>query len=161
MTKRSTRPGRRGASLLGASMLAATLLSGAVASSAAADTLSCSAGRSTVSTSVSSRDFPNGGLCLVNGRYKAVYQTDGNLVVYRSSTATWSSGTAGRGASKIALQGDSNLVVYNGGAALWASNTGSGKRWNDTTLAMQTDGNLVLYGVGDGTSTALWWTGTR
>ncbi|KQQ00047.1 MULTISPECIES: hypothetical protein [unclassified Rathayibacter] len=159
MTKNTARLGRT--ARLGVALLAAALLGGTIAPSAAADTISCSAGRSTASASVSSRDFANGNLCLVNGRYKAVHQSDGNFVVYRSSTATWNSGTSGRGAQKISLQGDSNLVVYGGGGALWASNTSAGNRWNSTTLAMQSDGNLVLYGNGDGRSTALWWTGTN
>lgn len=158
MTRNTTRTART--ALFSATLLTAVLLGGAIAPTAAADTLSCSAGRSTVSTATSNRDFPNGGLCLVNGSYKAVYQNDGNFVVYRSSSALWTSGTSGRGATKISLQGDSNLVVY-GAGALWASNTAAGKRWNDTKLAMQSDGNLVLYGVGDGRSTALWSSGTN
>ncbi|HET7302107.1 MAG TPA: PA14 domain-containing protein, partial [Candidatus Saccharimonadales bacterium] len=54
----------------------------------------------------------------------------------------------------FAYQNDSNLVLYgpSGVGALWSSNTGG----TTTSLAMQTDGNLVLYNGG----TAVWSSGT-
>lgn len=86
---------------------------------------------------------------------------DGNLVIYKNKRgAIWSSQTSGRGANKIVVQGDSNLVIYNGNSALWQSGTNQGKRWNGTIVKMQSDGNLVVYGIGDGTEIALWSSGT-
>lgn len=57
----------------------------------------------------------------------------------------------------MVLQGDGNLVLYNPSEAgkpehpRWASNT-NGKA-KDCVLAMQDDGNLVLYG---GDKHAIW-----
>ena len=52
-------------------------------------------------------------------------------------------------------QTDGNVVVYHGSRALWASRTnGHATR----TLAMQTDGNLVLY---SSTNAPLWYTRTN
>jgi hypothetical protein len=122
-----------------------------------------------------------------NGRggYVVVMQGDGNFVVYgHDSNALWASGTNGHGGASLALQTDGNLVVYGtNSAALWASGTnvpgappapsgcgtiapGQGLTAGDSvsscdgryTLAMQGDGNLVLYHNGVG---ALWATGTN
>ena len=79
-----------------------------------------------------------------SGVFVAVQQADGNLVVYRSGVALWSSGTGRATGAWTVLQRDGNLVVYSAsGAALWSSRswgTGSGN-----VLTMQADGNLVLY----------------
>lgn len=108
-------------------------------------------------------------------------QTDGNLVVYsQNSVPLWASytihtpshlsyinttlpnglmypgqriDTADRKYSAI-LQIDGNLVLYKQGIPLWASGT-DGK--NVSFLAMQTDGNLVLY---DKSYRPLWYTGS-
>jgi lysozyme len=117
--------------------------------------------------------------------YVAVMQGDGNLVVYgQHSNPLWASGTNGHGGSVLALQDDGNAVVYApGGKALWATNTvvpaappapsgcgmfqpgqglTAGQSYSSCdgryTLAMQTDGNLVLYHNGKG---AIWATGTN
>ena len=79
-----------------------------------------------------------------SGAYMLVYQSDGNLVLYRTGGGPlWASGTMGRGVGKAVMQGDGNLVVYNGsGQPLWASGT-----WGHpgSTLAVQDDGNVVIY----------------
>jgi hypothetical protein len=117
--------------------------------------------------------------------YAAIMQTDGNFVLYgHHSNALWASHTDGHGGAFLALQDDGNLVVYApGGKPIWASNTelpapppapsgcgefhpGQGLTAGESytscggvyTLAMQTDGNLVLYHNGKG---ALWATGTN
>ena len=91
-----------------------------------------------------------------------VFQSDGNLVLYRGSgadaDALWASGTNGKGASKLAFQADGNLVLYTsrGGkdVPIWASDTaGRGV----ATLALQDDCNLVLY---DGAGKPHWASST-
>lgn len=57
------------------------------------------------------------------GRYALIHQTDGNVVLYR-----------------LAVLGNTGT-----GTAIWATNTGG---QSTTQLAMQKDGNLVLYGPG-------------
>ena len=73
-------------------------------------------------------------------------QTDGNLVLYKEGKALWSSQTRGNVAT---LQKDGNFVLYltNGSqaVAVWHSKT-AGKA-EDCRLAVQDDGNLVLYGM--------------
>jgi hypothetical protein len=54
----------------------------------------------------------------------AVWQEDGNLVVYTKRGPIWATNTGGIGAY-LALQTDGNLVIYNrDGAPIWATNTG-------------------------------------
>lgn len=77
-----------------------------------------------------------------DGRYRLVFQDDGNLVLYGPSGAVWSSGTWGSGADRAVLQGDGNLVLYAGRIAVWATGT-DGHR--GAVLAVQSDGNVVLY----------------
>jgi hypothetical protein len=115
----------------------------------------------------------------------AVMQTDGNFVLYgKHSNPLWASHTNGHGGASLDVQDDGNLVVYGpGGSPLWASGTNlpaapaaptgcgamapghgltAGTKVDSCdgryTLAMQTDGNLVLYHNGKG---ALWATGTN
>ncbi|MBV9593714.1 MAG: CHAP domain-containing protein [Actinobacteria bacterium] len=85
-----------------------------------------------------------------SGRYQAVMQGDGNLVVYGPSGAIWSSGTAGTGPGQLMMQSDGNLVLYSAGRPTWASNTEPSAA---DRLVMQDDGNLVIY---DGGNRPLW-----
>ncbi|MFC1438450.1 hypothetical protein ABUW04_09300 [Streptacidiphilus sp. N1-10] len=98
---------------------------------------------------------PGQSLASCNGSYSLDLQGDGNLVLYRSGTALWSSGTANSAASQAIMQGDGNLVLRNSaGTSLWSSRT-SGN--TGAYLAVQNDGNAVIYSA---TGTALWSTGT-
>jgi hypothetical protein len=77
-----------------------------------------------------------------NGTYSLQQQTDGNLVLYRGRTPLWSSKTSGTGVFSL-MQTDGNLVVYRGTKALWSTSTGGHA---GASLAVQDDGNLVIYG---------------
>ncbi|MBN2494587.1 MAG: N-acetylmuramoyl-L-alanine amidase, partial [Deltaproteobacteria bacterium] len=113
-------------------------------------------------------------------------QPDGNLVLYtRSGTPIWNAGTVGHPGAWLAVQTDGNLVIYPGPSmsnAVWSSGTvqppvppgptacgriaaGQGLSADHRSvlscdgrfeLALQGDGNLVLYRGG----AALWATGT-
>jgi hypothetical protein len=103
---------------------------------------------------------PNQSITSLNGRYYLIYQTDGNLVLYKrypngSQKALWASGTNGKGGNRCIMQGDGNLVIYNpANKALWSSNTfhDAGAR-----LVMQDDGNAVIYRTNN---SAAWATNT-
>jgi hypothetical protein len=57
-----------------------------------------------------------------SGNY-AVFQTDGNFVVYGNNGALWASGTQVKD-GRLAVQDDGNLVVYGpDNAVYWSSNT--------------------------------------
>jgi hypothetical protein len=78
-----------------------------------------------------------------SGRYRFVYQGDGNLVLYDGGHATWASNTAGRPTGVCIMQGDGNCVVYTPGPhPIWASNTAG---HNGSHLVVQDDGNTVIY----------------
>ena len=83
-----------------------------------------------------------------NGRYSFVYQTDGNLVLYRTSgwTPLWASNTAGQSAGVCIMQTDGNLVVYNAGVQpVWSSDTWQDPLNSGSRMVMQDDGNAVVY----------------
>ncbi|MCO5984887.1 hypothetical protein NE235_02060 [Actinoallomurus spadix] len=56
---------------------------------------------------------------------RAVFQPDGNLVVYdRDGNPVWASGTDGNPGARLVLQADKNLVIYAAdGGPLWATGT--------------------------------------
>jgi hypothetical protein len=80
-----------------------------------------------------------------NSRYRLLFQTDGNLVLYDDveRSAPWSTGTAGINPAHVIMQTDGNLVVYDAaGRDHWAS--GSPGNLN-AYLSVQNDGNVVIY----------------
>jgi hypothetical protein len=103
--------------------------------------------------------YPAGTMLMQHELTTLIFQSDGNLVLYKttggSRKAVWASGTNGKGATDVCLQGDGNLVVYSPSKALWASGT-NGSGAND--LKLQTDCNLVLYNA---QGQAKWATGTN
>ncbi|QHC62405.1 hypothetical protein GSU69_06740 [Rathayibacter festucae] len=102
-------------------------------------------------------------------------QGDGNAVVYSGSRSLWQSSTAGNPGARMVMQDDGNLVIYSGSRATWSStappappaptpppsgngqsqlNSGSTLYGNENLVAgdfraaMQSDGNLAVYGAG-------------
>ncbi|MHA3702860.1 CAP domain-containing protein [Jatrophihabitans sp. YIM 134969] len=96
-----------------------------------------------------------GGDALAAGTATLTLQTDGNLVLRRASTATWTTRTAGGNRSKLALQTDGNLVLRGSdNRALWTSGTtGRGAR----TLRLGSDGVARLLTASGAT---VWSAGT-
>ncbi|HTU63947.1 MAG TPA: hypothetical protein VMF89_36025 [Polyangiales bacterium] len=90
-----------------------------------------------------------------NGNFRLVYQTDGNLVLYRADgTPLWASATNGRPVGHAIMQTDGNLAIY-GPNQEFVWNTGT--QAPSARLVLQNDGNLVIYGA-DGA--ALWASNT-
>ena len=91
-----------------------------------------------------------------DGRFYLIYQSDGNLVLYRNDAVPlWHTQTYGTSPGRAIMQLDGNLVVYDGsGTPIWASGTvGFDGAW----LVMQTDGNLVIY---SSSGAPVWASGT-
>ena len=97
-------------------------------------------------------------------RYCLVFQSDGNLVVYKMNgnkySAIWNTGTNGIAMKSCIFQEDGNLVLYDyTGKARWDARTvqynamkkkTSGDVFmptlgKDAWLTLQNDGNLVIY----------------
>ncbi|MET3035156.1 bulb-type lectin domain-containing protein [Chryseobacterium sp. NRRL B-14859] len=79
-----------------------------------------------------------------NSKYYLIFQTDGNLVMYRSGFKKdiWSTATAGKGRRAV-FQEDGNLVVYDSSNRA-VYNTGVSLS-NVDRLSIQNDGNIVIY----------------
>ena len=83
-----------------------------------------------------------------NGVYSFIYQSDGNLVLYKkyadnTNGAIWSSNTYGRPGQVCIMQYDGNLVIYDRDAnPLWSSETW---QYANSRLTVQDDGNVVIY----------------
>lgn len=80
-----------------------------------------------------------------NGRYRLLYQPDGNLVLYDDveRTVPWATNTAGATAGQAAMQTDGNFVVYDGqGRDRFATSTAGNA---SAYLVVQSDGNIVVY----------------
>ncbi|HYZ58622.1 MAG TPA: heparin lyase I family protein [Nitrososphaeraceae archaeon] len=78
-----------------------------------------------------------------NGRFRFIYQLDGNLVLYGPRMPLWASGTTGRTPRVCIMQGDGNLVIYGpGGVYIWDTKTHNNP---GSRLIVQDDGNVVIY----------------
>jgi outer membrane lipoprotein-sorting protein len=98
---------------------------------------------------------PDQSITSADGRYRFIYQSDGNLVLYDGGTLLWDSTTNSKPVGICIMQGDGNLVIYaRGGQAIWASNT---PQHPGSRLVVQNDGNVVIYRP-DGT--LVWATNT-
>ncbi len=85
-----------------------------------------------------------------NHRYRLVMQADGNLVLLRGRTPTWSSQTQGRGARAVMRRNGALAVVARDGSELFTSGTSTSPR---ARLRLQDDGNAVIL---DRRGRALW-----
>lgn len=81
-----------------------------------------------------------------NRQYRLDMQSDGNLVLYATSSkrAIWYTRTQGNPDAYLKFQSDGNLVVYSAAnKALWASH--SVRKGGYYEMDVQNDGNLVQY----------------
>jgi hypothetical protein len=89
------------------------------------------------------------------GKFRAVFQSDGNFVVYDDESkerALWSTKSVNKGGTRITMQNDGNLLMYRAdNSAVWTSNIDG---YAGSIVLMQDDGNLVIYGPIFSTNTA-------
>ena len=84
-------------------------------------------------------------LTSVDGRFRAVMQTDGNLVGYGPQGVVWNTGTRGSG-NRLVLQGDGNAVIYGPDDSVkW----GSGTSGADLRLGVNNVGSLIIVDPSD------------
>ncbi|KAJ8336916.1 hypothetical protein SKAU_G00381360 [Synaphobranchus kaupii] len=85
-----------------------------------------------------------------NKEYKAVFQEDGNFVIY-GWKRVWSSDTAGtRDARRLCMQDDCNLVLYGrDNQALWHTNTQRAEGCRVCRLYLRDDGTVVMERDGE------------
>ena len=86
---------------------------------------------------------PGASIRSTNGRFRLLYQTDGNLVLYDDvrQQPLWSSGTTG-GVGTALMQLDGNFVIYGPDRVpLWSTATSGPGNY----MVLQNDGNLVVY----------------
>lgn len=103
---------------------------------------------------------------------RAVMQADGNFVVYNGSTPIWNTETNGNPGAKVHLFSSGLLtVVDSNGNSLWRSDQASSKinslvpgqtfTSGNYLVALQGDGNLVLYRQNAGALQPVWHTATH
>ncbi|XP_069015483.1 B-type lectin plumieribetin-like [Embiotoca jacksoni] len=79
-----------------------------------------------------------------NGEWKAVFQDDGNFVVY-GWEPVWNSFTAGSDVFRLCMQADCNLVMYNkDNEPKWHTNSAK-SGCNMCRLHLTDQGKLVLF----------------
>jgi hypothetical protein len=88
-----------------------------------------------------------------DGRFRLVYQVDGNLVLYQGWNPLWDSRTQSTNPGFAVMQGDGNFVVYDSTGPVWWSGTGTPGAF----LVVQNDGNMVIYSA---FGSPLWATNT-
>ncbi|XP_054479220.1 B-type lectin plumieribetin-like [Anoplopoma fimbria] len=78
-----------------------------------------------------------------NREWKAIFQDDGNFVVY-GWKSVWATGTNGSDVFRLCMQADNNLVMYNkDGSAKWSTGTYMSDV-NMCRLQLTDDGKLVV-----------------
>ncbi|TDH00091.1 hypothetical protein EPR50_G00183860 [Perca flavescens] len=80
-----------------------------------------------------------------NGKWQAIFQGDGNFVVYGDSKPVWASGTNGSDRYRVIMQADGNLVMYNNNnQAVWSTNTYLKEECEMCRLVLTDSGKLEL-----------------
>ncbi|XP_068160386.1 B-type lectin plumieribetin-like [Antennarius striatus] len=80
-----------------------------------------------------------------NKMFEAIFQDDGNFVIYTHGKALWATGTDGSDAFRLCLQGNCNLILYNErNDARWSSWSGKLEA-NMCRLQLTDEGKLELY----------------
>ncbi|KAK0151641.1 Lectin [Merluccius polli] len=88
-------------------------------------------------------------LMSVNGKYKAIFQVDCNLVIY-GKEAIWQSDTAQSTGARLILQEDGNLVMYTKRNVLvWFTNCERKELSPRMRLTLTNHGHLELKRDGD------------
>nr|XP_046226637.1 mannose-specific lectin-like [Scatophagus argus] len=83
-----------------------------------------------------------------NGEFKAIFQDDGNFVIY-GWKPVWASDTYGSDAVRLCMQADCNLVMYNPqDEPKWHTNS-SKSSCNMCRLQLTDDGRLLVYREAD------------
>lgn len=91
-----------------------------------------------------------------NRLYSLVFQSDGNLVLYKYGVVPiWNSGTANKGISGLRFEKAGFLVLHKGSTSIWSSRS-SNK--GGEALYLQNDGNLVIHAPG---AIVIWETATN
>jgi hypothetical protein len=86
---------------------------------------------------------PDQSIYSADGRYRLIYQSDGNLVLYDQSTGSsrWDSHTNGTSPGQVVMRNSGDLIIYDSnGNMLWDSGTSIPFSF----LLVQTDGNLII-----------------
>ena len=98
-----------------------------------------------------------------DGTHRAVFQSDGNWVVYDGSTAIWASNTKGIGIGLVFANGYSsqlgNVYISKSGGTAWTNNVSGYNSYGYMRMIMQNDGNFVEY-AGASSGPAVWATNT-
>jgi hypothetical protein len=89
--------------------------------------------------------YPGQAIVSSGNGYKLLFQSDGNLVMYKGSSpyTAWQSHTYAENAAFAVMQTDGNFVIRNyQGQPLWSTGTGGNP---GARLVIQGDSNLVVY----------------
>ncbi|MED6276532.1 hypothetical protein CHARACLAT_003947, partial [Characodon lateralis] len=79
-----------------------------------------------------------------NGQWKAVFQDDGNFVIY-GWKPMWASDTSGSDVVRLIMQADCNLVMYNqSDNPKWHTSTGQ-QGSHVCRLQLTDDGKMIVY----------------
>lgn len=80
-----------------------------------------------------------------NGRYRLVFQNDGNLVLLADGSVQWASGTAEQGADRVIMQHNGVLAIYRpltwGSEPVWISRSVGA---DGAVLSVRDEGGVVI-----------------
>jgi len=90
---------------------------------------------------------PGQALWSTSGQYEAIFQADGNFVIYASSgVARWNTGTEGLNSLSLVMQNDGNMVIYDpSGQPLWSVGNGGFPPYNEAAAGSYADAYAVNW----------------